>query len=78
MGRIKSALIKRTAEQILAGPDAADFNEDFNHNKKLLGKTMPDKSVRNKVAGYMVTLKRQQSKPRVVKPKVEEEVEQSM
>lgn len=58
MGRIKTAMIKRAAEQIVARePDM--FNESFEHNKKLLGNnTMPSKRIRNKVAGHIGRIKK--------------------
>ena len=51
MGRIKSTLIKRTSKKLLL--EKAMFNEDFEHNKKVLGSTMPSKKTRNKIAGYI-------------------------
>ena len=59
MGRIKSSLIKRTA-RTLEKEDG--FSEDFNRNKKMLGATMPSKSVRNKIAGYISRLKSNRKK----------------
>jgi len=55
MGRIKSLLIKRTAKQLLeAKPEL--FTSSFEHNKKVLGDTMPSKPLRNKIAGYLARL----------------------
>ena len=54
MGRIKSTLIKRTAEKLNA---QGDFNTDFEINKKLLGDTMPSKRLKNKIAGYISRLR---------------------
>lgn len=56
MGRIKSALIKRTARKMLKEENA--FNENFDNDKKILGSSMPSKSLRNKIAGYLARLKR--------------------
>ena len=56
MGRIKSILVKRTAEQLLDKEN--DFNDSFEYNKNLLGSTMPSKSIRNKIAGYIARLRR--------------------
>ena len=53
MGRVKSQLIKRTAQQLF-GVDV--FNNSFDHNKKILGDKMPSKSTRNKIAGQLVRL----------------------
>jgi small subunit ribosomal protein S17e len=55
MGRIKSLLVKRSAKQLLAGSTL--FTEQFTHNKKLLqAASLPSKSVRNKIAGYIARL----------------------
>jgi len=58
MGRVKSLMIKKAARQLYE--QVGDFNEDFDHNKRLLKGTMPYKSVRNKVAGEIVRLARKQ------------------
>jgi len=54
MGRIKSLLIKRSAQQLYEGVDV--FSDNFEHNKKLLNGDMPSKSTRNKIAGQLVNL----------------------
>jgi len=59
MGRIKSVLVKRTAKKLV---EEEGFSEDFDKNKKALGKTMPSKSLRNKIAGYISRLKKQNAK----------------
>ena len=57
MGRIKIGLVKRTSCEFLKLiPDS--FSPDFKKNKKALGKTMPSKSMRNKIAGYIARLKK--------------------
>jgi len=56
MGRIKSALIKRTARGMLK--ENNQFSESFEKDKKLIGNTMPSKSLRNKIAGYVARIKR--------------------
>ena len=56
MGRIKSALIKRTARGLLK--EQNKFNGEFNNNKNILGGSMPSKSLRNKIAGYITRLNR--------------------
>ncbi len=53
MGRIKSTLVKRTAKELMK---RHEFTGDFGKDKKILGKTMPSKKVRNKIAGYIVRL----------------------
>lgn len=59
MGRIKTILIKRTSRQLLEkSPET--FTENFEENKKALGNsTMPSKRLRNKIAGYVARLKKQ-------------------
>ncbi|MGC9309706.1 MAG: 30S ribosomal protein S17e [Candidatus Nanoarchaeia archaeon] len=57
MGRIKSTLIKRTARKLVDGSPES-FNEDFQHNKEILGNNMPSKRMRNMIAGYITRIKR--------------------
>jgi small subunit ribosomal protein S17e len=60
MGRIKTTWIKNVGKELVEKfPDK--FSEDFDVNKKFLEslKVIEDKSVRNKVAGYIVRLKKQ-------------------
>jgi small subunit ribosomal protein S17e len=55
MGRIRGKWIKNMAKKFVEKyPDK--FNADFENNKKTLGgfNLLDDKSVRNKVAGYIV------------------------
>ena len=58
MGRIKSLMVKRAGKQLLACEN--DFNEDFEHNKNLLKGTLPYKSTRIKIAGYIARFKKVQ------------------
>jgi len=57
MGRIKTALVKRTGKGLL---DATHdiFSSDFGHNKKVIGSTMPSKRLRNRIAGYVTRIKK--------------------
>ena len=66
MGKIKSKLIKRTAKTLVE--KGVNFTEDFEQNKKTLGKTMPSKKLRNQMAGYLVKFKKQEkaNKPKVL------------
>jgi small subunit ribosomal protein S17e len=59
MGRIRTKMIKSTAKQ-LVDEYGEKFSADFDKNKKVLDemKVAQDKSVRNKLAGYIVTLKK--------------------
>lgn len=61
MGKIKSKAIKRTARELLK--EDVEFDNNFVKNKKILGKTMPGKKIRNQVAGYLARLKQQQKTP---------------
>jgi len=58
MGRVKSALIKRTARKLLKEENV--FSENFDKNKKVLADTMPSKRLRNQIAGYIARLKKQE------------------
>jgi len=60
MGRIKSIMVKRAAKQLLTGEHS--FNGSFEHNKKLLGRTMPSIPIRNRIAGYIAKLLKTQAK----------------
>ena len=55
MGRIKSALIKRTARSLVK--IGKNFDKDFNNNKDILGSSMPSKRMRNRIAGYISRIK---------------------
>lgn len=75
MGRIKSTLIKRAAKQLLS---ENLFNEDFEHNKKVLGNSLPDKTTRNKVAGYISRLIVMQKEEKVRREKPKEEAKEEV
>jgi len=54
MGKIKSKLIKRSAEELMKrGMESSD---KFERNKRILGNTMPSKKIRNQIAGYLTQL----------------------
>jgi ribosomal protein S17E len=58
MGKIKSKLVRRTANTLL--DKELEFSEEFKANKKILGNnTMPSKKIRNQTAGLLVRTKRQ-------------------
>ena len=69
MGKIKTRLIKRTANTLLKEDIA--FDDTFEKNKKILGREMPSKKVRNQIAGYIARLKRRSD---TEKKEVEESV----
>lgn len=59
MGRVKTKNIKRIGEKLMAEyPD--EFSENFAENKLKVDKmtTAQSKSLRNKIAGYIVALKK--------------------
>ncbi|MEX0920477.1 MAG: 30S ribosomal protein S17e [Candidatus Pacearchaeota archaeon] len=60
MGKIKSKLIKKTAQR-LSGR-GIEFSEDFEENKKILGKSMPSKKIRNQIAGFLSRTEKQKKK----------------
>jgi len=64
MGKIKSKLVKRTANEIIK--KGIEFNDKFETNKKILGNTMPSKKLRNQMAGYLSRLKKQEKQKRPV------------
>ena len=39
-----------------------EFSKNFEKNKKVLGKEMPSKKMRNKMAGYLVKFSKQKEK----------------
>lgn len=57
MGRIKTKLVKRTSREVIAETPES-FTKDFDENKKVLGKTMPSKRLRNMIAGYISRIKK--------------------
>jgi small subunit ribosomal protein S17e len=57
MGRIKPKLVKRTSRNLMK-EDETLFAENFEDNKKALGKILSSKKTRNKIAGYLVRLKK--------------------
>jgi len=58
MGKIKSKLVKRTANTFLK--KGVEFNENFENNKKVLKNTMPSKKLRNQIAGFLSKTKKQE------------------
>lgn len=71
MGRIKSTMVKKAAKQLIGTIDV--FDDTFETNKKALGRLMPSKPIRNKIAGYIARLKRaEKTPPRIKKEPVNE------
>jgi len=69
MGKIKTRLIKRTAENLMK--EDIDFKEEFEGNKKILGREMPGKKVRNQIAGYIARIKKRE---RIEQERIEQSV----
>ncbi len=67
MGKIKSKLVKRSANILLK--KGIKFTENFEKNKKILKNTMPSKKLRNQMAGFLSRIKKQerQSQPEILK-----------
>jgi small subunit ribosomal protein S17e len=67
LGKVRTALVKRTAKKLLSAyPDY--FNDDFEHNKKVVRAIVdiPSKKVKNQIAGYitrLVKIHKKQGKP---------------
>jgi small subunit ribosomal protein S17e len=77
MGRIKSTMVKRAAEQIMH--QNSGFTPSFEENKVKLRNILPSKSVKNKVAGYiarLVKMEQNKEKREQKKAKPAEEPEQ--
>jgi ribosomal protein S17E len=60
MGKIKSKQVKRAAHELMQA--GVEFSENFEINKKILGREMPSKKMRNKIAGYLSRFKKQEKK----------------
>lgn len=60
MGKIKSKMVKRSARELIK--HGIEFSDNFEENKKILGKTMPSKKIRNQMAGYLSKIKRKDKK----------------
>ncbi len=57
MGKIKGKLVKRAANEM--ANKGVQFSGSFSENKKILGKSMPSKKIRNQIAGYMARQKKE-------------------
>ena len=60
MGKIKSKLVKRTGDKLIV--EGIPFTSKFDDNKKILGRTMPSKKLRNQIAGYVTRVKTLESR----------------
>lgn len=64
MGRIKNALVKRTARSLLK--EENKFDDTFNKDKALLNKSMPSKRLRNMIAGYIARIKKMEKNKKAI------------
>lgn len=60
MGKIKSKQVKRASNELMQ--NGIEFHEEFEKNKVILGKEMPSKKMRNKMAGYLSRFMKQKKK----------------
>jgi len=63
MGKIKSKMMRKTANILLK--EDLKFSKDFERNKAILGDTMPSKRLRNRIAGLISRMKRQEEKAKI-------------
>jgi len=60
MGKIKSKQVKRASKELM--DNGIEFHDEFERNKNILGKEMPSKKMRNKMAGYLTRYSKQKKK----------------
>ena len=60
MGKIKSKMMRKTANALVK--EDIGFDKSFEKNKSILGKTMPSKRLRNRIAGLISRMKKQEEK----------------
>lgn len=62
MGNIRTSFVKRTAKELIETYEGK-FTTDFDENKKLVEEysTVSTKHLRNKIAGYVTRLVRQEA-----------------
>lgn len=60
MGKIKSKQVKRASHELME--NGIGFHDNFEKNKNILGKEMPSKKMRNKMAGYLSRFMNQKEK----------------
>ena len=58
MGKIKSKMMRKASSVLIK--EGLNFNKDFEKNKAILGNTMPSKRLRNRIAGLISRMKRQE------------------
>ncbi|HPD81585.1 MAG TPA: hypothetical protein PK357_00615 [Candidatus Pacearchaeota archaeon] len=60
MGKIKSKMMRKTSKEIMK--EDINVGKDFEQNKAILGNTMPSKRMRNRIAGLLSRMKKQEEK----------------
>lgn len=60
MGKIKTKEIKKSANILIK--EGIEFTDNFEKNKKILGKTISSRKLRNQMAGLLAKLKKQEKK----------------
>jgi ribosomal protein S17E len=63
MGKIKSKVVRKTANALLK--EDLKFEKDFEKNKAILGREMPSKRIRNRLAGLITRMKTQEEQTRL-------------
>jgi len=59
MGRIKGTVIKRATKELMK-EHPEEFTDDFEQNKKVVGKYVEQKKFRNSIAGYITRIIKKQ------------------
>jgi len=60
MGKVKSKMIRRATSELKE--QGIKFSVEFDRNKKILGSTMPSKKLRNRLAGFIARVEKQEKK----------------
>ena len=60
MGKIKSKMMRKTSNLLIK--EEIGFDKDFKRNSQILGNTMPSKRLRNRIAGLIARMKKQEEK----------------
>ena len=63
MGKIKSKVVRKTANALVK--EDLKFEKDFEKNKAILGREMPSKRIRNRLAGLISRMKTQEEKAKL-------------
>jgi ribosomal protein S17E len=63
MGKIKSKVVRKTANALVK--ENLNFEKDFEKNKAILGREMPSKRIRNRLAGLISRMKTQEEKTKL-------------